>query len=95
MSNPINRKTYKTHLHSAVTWRHPQSDDFLDRDEAAGGGCAIPPAGLDRGPAKGGALFDLGETLSDGRREILPPSVAGSDVIHIHVGAESSHEQND
>ena len=48
-------------------------------------GCAILLAVLDRGPAISGALFDLGETLSDGRREILPPSVTGSDGIHVHV----------
>ena len=62
---------------------------------AAGGGRAPLLAGRHRGPAIRGALSDLGKTLSDGGAEVLPPSVTSSDGIHVHVGAESSQEQDD
>lgn len=47
-----------------------------------------------RCPAIRGSPFDLGEALSDGRREILPPFVGGLDGVHGGIRDDASQEQN-
>ena len=57
-------------------------------------GTATLLALVDRRPAVSRTLFDLGEALPDGRREISPPLVRAPDGIHAGVRADASQEQD-